>query len=483
MPLKRARALIVSPCTSRRSRFRGAYDDAHDELHALTVLVERFRSAAGEARKMLEAGITMDRVERAVYGAIKGGVHCIHSEPSADTWVVRVRIVDRDRVPGADQFKVKTAQAHGSKKAVYQWMSEDRMLRALYNNVLAPLRLRGVERIFRVYMRQDKEQQWVLETDGTNMLGVMAHPDVDYTHTVSNSVAEIAATLGIEAARSVLRQELRTVLFSYVNDHHLSTLVDIMTWPGQLTPMNRQGMRRSDIYQSPVALASFETPTDIFSQAAMRAQYDAMSGPSEAVAVGKLANLGTGGQFELLIDEGAFQDTVLCEEGQGERLKPPQTPVFSPVGMSPLPDDGLEFSPAPYSPGSEWQGIMNDSPVQERLSPESPNGHLSEFTGPMYSPSSPAYSPSSPAYSPSSPAYSPSSPAYSPSSPAYNPYNVAYSPSSPAYSPSSPAYNPDGVAYSPSSPAYNPDGVAYSPSSPAYAPLSPPYVPASPKYN
>ena len=42
-------------------------------------------------------------------------------------------------------------------------------------------------------------QEWLLDTDGTNLLEVLGHPDVDHTTTFSNDIVEICDTLGIEA--------------------------------------------------------------------------------------------------------------------------------------------------------------------------------------------------------------------------------------------------------------------------------------------
>ena len=48
------------------------------------------------------------------------------------------------------------------------------------------------------------ENEWMLDTEGVNLLSVMCHPDVDYTRTVSNHLIEIIDVLGIEAGRNAL---------------------------------------------------------------------------------------------------------------------------------------------------------------------------------------------------------------------------------------------------------------------------------------
>ena len=78
--------------------------------------------------------------------------------------------------------------------------------------------VQGVEGIRKVFIREAKrtrvdvegnrgyytENEWILDTEGVNLLNVMCHPEVDYTHTVSNHLIEIIDVLGIEAARNAL---------------------------------------------------------------------------------------------------------------------------------------------------------------------------------------------------------------------------------------------------------------------------------------
>jgi len=76
--------------------------------------------------------------------------------------------------------------------------------------MLADLRLRGIPRVTKVYIKKQKTniwtsngalgngEEWVLETDGTNLATVLADPDVDCTRTVSNDIVEICSVMGIE---------------------------------------------------------------------------------------------------------------------------------------------------------------------------------------------------------------------------------------------------------------------------------------------
>ena len=394
---------------------------------------------------------------------------------------------------------------------------------------MTTLKLRGVEDVKKVFMRGgamksiwDDEKgfhnkdEWVLETDGTNLMGVLGVDFIDPTRTISNDIIEVFVVLGIEGVRASILSELRNVISfdgSYVNYRHLACLVDVMTMHGHLMAIDRHGINRVD--SGPLLRCSFEETVDMLMDAAVYAEEEVLKGVTENIMMGQLARLGTG-DMDLLLDEQKVLrhavEIVTDQWGDDEQnggalgSETPYAPA-TPFSSSPMIGggetspmsgafspavDGGAFSPAvggasfspSYSPSSGSYGVSSASPAYNPSSPAySPTSPAYSPTSPAYSPTSPAYSPTSPAYSPTSPAYSPMSPAYSPTSPAYSPTSPAYSPTSPAYSPTSPAYSPTSPAYSPTSPAYSPTSPAYSPTSPAYSPTSPAYSPTSPAYS
>ena len=100
------------------------------------------------------------------------------------------------------------------------------------NDVLPTLHLSGIENIDKVIMREVNNNEWILDTDGTNLREVLALDGVDHTKTVSNDIVEISNVLGIEACRAALLKEIRNVISfdgTYINYRHLALLVDAMT--------------------------------------------------------------------------------------------------------------------------------------------------------------------------------------------------------------------------------------------------------------
>lgn len=449
------------------------------------------------------------------------------SDDNAEDLVLRVRIVN-DAPPNVGQLDEDGQPLHEDDGDVGQ--EDDVFLKRLEKSMLSSLKLRGVDHVKKVFMRGGAKRatwddntgfgtrdEWVLETDGTNLMAVLGVDYVDATRSISNDIVEVFVSLGIEGVRGALLSELRNVISfdgSYVNYRHLACLVDVMTMQGHLMAIDRHGINR--VESGPLLRASFEETVDMLMDAAVYAEEEVLRGVTENIMMGQLARVGTGDvdllldeekvvreAVEVVVDEFGADSNLEVSAGLGGATPYASTPFASSpmvgdgAAASPFVDGSAAFSPAvggasfspAYSPesGSYGSGFASGSYGSDgpgASSPQySPTSPAYSPTSPQYSPTSPAYSPTSPAYSPTSPAYSPTSPAYSPTSPAYSPTSPAYSPTSPAYSPTSPQYSPTSPAYSPTSPAYSPTSPQYSPTSPAYSPTSPQYSPTSPAYS
>ena len=496
-----------------------------------------------------EKKMEMNRIREKIDDAFGDDLHCIVCDDNAESLVMRIRI--------------KHAEDKGVEDDAF---TDDMLLRRIEAEMLSRMTLLGIPEITKVYMNKpDKKQKdkhrvyidettgdfaraedWVLETDGSNLLAVLQLDYIDQSRTTCNDICEIFARLGIEAVRKSVELEVNGVITasgSYVNYRHMALLCDVMTTRGYLMAITRHGINRQNT--GVLMRASFEETVDILFEAAAHSEVDHLRGVSENIMLGNLAPAGTG-CFDLFLNEAMLQDAhevqrgannVFFEADAGGTAAPTpwtqqtpgydiyspgfgsQTPTnasfspsaastFSPAwspnpdqaGFSPAASPGGGFSPfsapspsfQPSSPAHYSPSSPKYSPTSPRYSPTSPS---TTPTSPGYSPTSPSYSPTSPAYggthySPTSPSYSPSSPnlhgaspSYSPTSPGLSPASPSYSPASPSYSPSSPSYSPSSPTYSPSSPTYSPSSPSYSPSSPSYSPSSPSYSPSSPSYS
>jgi DNA-directed RNA polymerase II subunit RPB1 len=467
---------------------------------------------------MIDKKLSMADIAEKINREFDDDLSCIFNDDNADKLILRIRITNDDAPKG--EIQDESAE-------------DDVFLKKIEGNMLTEMALRGIPDINKVFIKHGKvnkfdqnegfkaDNEWMLDTEGVNLLAVMCHEDVDATRTTSNHLIEVIEVLGIEAVRRSLLDELRVVISfdgSYVNYRHLAILCDTMTYRGHLMAITRHGINRNDT--GPLMRCSFEETVDILLDAAVYAEADLLRGVTENIMLGQLAPIGTGGCALYLNDQMLQQAIELQLPSYVEGLDFGMTPARSPIsgtpyheGMmspsyllspniraSPINTDAsfspyvghMAFSPFPspggYSPSSG--GYSPSSPVftpekgYSPLSPSySPASPSYSPTSPSYTPGSPTYSPTSPNYSPTSPTYSPTSPSYSPTSPSYSPTSPSYSPTSPSYSPTSPSYSPTSPVYSPTSPAYSPTSPAYSPTSPSYSPTSPSYSPTSPSYS
>lgn len=92
-------------------------------------------------------------------------------------------------------------------------------------------------------------KRYVVITDGVNLLDIRYLNYVDISRVLTNHIADIYAVLGIEAARAALKREYKTVIEgsgAEADYRHLCILSDFATNTGDLVPVDRHGMTKSD---------------------------------------------------------------------------------------------------------------------------------------------------------------------------------------------------------------------------------------------
>ena len=196
----------------------------------------------------------------------------------------------------------------------------------LLNNII----LSGVKHIKKVVLRKvtdnlvkedgkyNKQESWVLDTVGTNLMEILALDYIDVNRTVSNDIQEIYHIFGIEAARNAIFQELTEVIefdSTYINYHHLSMLCDRMCYKSKMISIFRHGINNDDI--GPIAKASFEETPEMFLKAARHAELDPMRGVSANVMCGQQGYFGTSA-FQVLADINALMEQEPVEDADEE---------------------------------------------------------------------------------------------------------------------------------------------------------------------
>jgi DNA-directed RNA polymerase beta' subunit len=154
--------------------------------------------------------------------------------------------------------------------------------------------VKGAPDIRRVLVTEETGE-WVIRTDGSNLAAVLDIEGIDPTRTTTNNVHEIAATLGIEAARNSLIKEALGVLEEQGLDvviRHVMLMADIMTSTGDVRQIGRHGI--SGKKSSVLARAAFEITVPNIVEAALRGESDPLKGVTENVIVGQSIPIGTG---------------------------------------------------------------------------------------------------------------------------------------------------------------------------------------------
>jgi len=160
---------------------------------------------------------------------------------------------------------------------------------------LKNLKLSGLSKIEKVYPYESPNtHELVLRSRGSNFKAILATLGVDSVKTSTNHVWEIYRTLGIEAVRKFLIEEITRVLSfggTYINPRHIQLLVDSMTDGGDITSVNRTGISRKE---GPVKKIMFEQPVDNTVEAAAFTEMDDLLSVASSIMYGKLARSGTG---------------------------------------------------------------------------------------------------------------------------------------------------------------------------------------------
>ena len=263
---------------------------------------------------MLDKNVTMDDVHFAINNAYKNEVSCLYTDYNSEKLVFRLRLNNLSQGK-----KSNVTSSLDQSDEIY-------MLTNFQNDMLDNLILHGVKRISKVLLRKitdnlekvdgsyKKQESWVLDTVGTNLLDILALDFIDPTRTITNDIVEIHNILGIEAARQAIKNEFSEVIefdSTYINDHHLSMLVDRMCCNDKMVSIFRHGINNDDI--GPIAKASFEETPEIFLKAARHAELDTMKGVSANVMCGQEGYFGTS-SFQVVLDLNKMTEMATAEE-------------------------------------------------------------------------------------------------------------------------------------------------------------------------
>ncbi|XP_078179923.1 nuclear RNA polymerase C1 [Carex rostrata] len=154
--------------------------------------------------------------------------------------------------------------------------------------------VKGIPTAERVVISEEKGVYKLL-VEGTNLLAVMGTPGIDGCKTKSNHVMEVQRTLGIEAARQCIINEILYTMNSHgmsIDIRHMMLLADLMTYKGEILGITRFGITK--MKDSVLMLASFEKTAEHLFNASYSGREDQIEGVSECIIMGIPMLLGTG---------------------------------------------------------------------------------------------------------------------------------------------------------------------------------------------
>jgi len=155
------------------------------------------------------------------------------------------------------------------------------------------MKIKGVKGINKVII-QKRENEYVLVCEGSNLAEIMTIPGVDYRRVRTNNIKEVEEVLGIEAARTLLIEEIMDVLEEQgldVDIRHVMLVADMMTRSGTVKQIGRHGIAGEK--DSPLARAAFEVTVKNLVDAAVHGEVDRLWGTAENVIVGNYIPVGT----------------------------------------------------------------------------------------------------------------------------------------------------------------------------------------------
>ncbi|KAI4322195.1 hypothetical protein L6164_021912 [Bauhinia variegata] len=167
-------------------------------------------------------------------------------------------------------------------------------------NLLPTVVVKGLKTAERVVISKEADKvtkidKFKLLVEGTGLKEVMGSEGVDGRKTLSNHVIEVQQTLGIEAARKCIIDEIKFTMGSHgmsIDIRHMMLLADVMTFRGEVLGITRTGIQKMD--KSVLMLASFEKTTDHLFNASVHGRDDQIEGVSECIIMGIPVQVGTG---------------------------------------------------------------------------------------------------------------------------------------------------------------------------------------------
>ena len=153
-----------------------------------------------------------------------------------------------------------------------------------------------IEKVLRTHVDEtdaivNAPDTYCIRTVGTNLAQISQFDEVNIKWSQTDAVMEIAELLGVEAARARIIIEMRG-LVDKCDIRHYMIYADEMTRTGRVTSIERSGLSSREMGN--VALRAGQASTvQVFTEAAINARRDVVTGVSGPITYGQIPRLGT----------------------------------------------------------------------------------------------------------------------------------------------------------------------------------------------
>ena len=226
---------------------------------------------------------------------IDSDVHITYSEVNTIEWWIRIRILDVGK--------------HFPKFVSNTMMCERGVVLRMIKLICNEIKLGGVNgidasvhEIIRRWNGTENVDVDVIQTRASILHKAYTIPGVIWEKTMTNDIHMVYNILGIEAANTVIFNELHSTLTadgSYIDPRHIELTSNTMTMRGYVMPLNRHGL--NNLKTGPLTRSSFEETSEVLKDAAIFAEYESVSESiSASIMMGQLSAIGTG-RFDIRI--------------------------------------------------------------------------------------------------------------------------------------------------------------------------------------
>lgn len=262
------------------------------ETPLMTIYLKREFNNATDATKLAE-----EIIEKRVINVIKR-IALNLNENSIEIELMDKRKNDSVARTVKETFKDFNVKTKGEKIAVTSNVEIDIKSLQKTKEKILNLQVGGITGISNAVVR--KEEDWIINTIGSNLEKVLMLKEVEDKKTITNNIHETSKVLGIEAARNIIIEEALKTMQEQALDidvRYVMLVGDIMTFSGSVNSIGRYGVAGSKT--SILARAAFEETIKHLVRASIRGEVDNLQGIFENIMIGQVAPSGTG-MFDLI---------------------------------------------------------------------------------------------------------------------------------------------------------------------------------------